>query len=144
MITTNRIITNRFKLEFSSEQANRQKECRFRRLDSRIQTSEFCLWKIFIFQIQTSESLISDVWICCLGFVCLFCLVFPNLVDACWFPFVIITYNRLWWHFLRDFWEYPFRWIQYRFHWILFTFSNVNLSDWLFLQSSLWFVTLKI
>ena len=56
---------------------------------------------------------------------------------------IVITYYRLWWHFLHDFREYPFWWIRYRFLWILFTSSNVNFYDWLFLQSILWFVTLK-
>ena len=69
-----------------NQNGNRLKSAYFRRMDSRIQTSEFCLWKIFIFQIQTSESLISDVWICCLGSICLFAWEFQ------FYRFVIIRF----------------------------------------------------
>ena len=66
---------------------------------------------------------------CCLAYFAYFAW-FSNLIDSCYFP--ICCYHlllTLMTYFLREFLEYPFRWIRYRFLWILFTSSNMNFSD---------------
>ena len=86
-----------------NQRGNRLKSAYFRRLDSRIQTSEFCLWKIFIFQIQTSESLISDVWIITILPIFLFAweFQFKSIHDD---PICCYHLLWLWWLLFRDFW----------------------------------------
>ena len=84
----------------------------------------------------------SDVWI--LDFrhlnlhsFCLFSYLLENsnLNRFVMILFVVIIYYAFDDSYLGIF-EYPFRWILYRFLWILFTSSNVNFTNWLFLQSS--------
>ena len=125
-----------------NQKGNRLKSAYFRRLKHLIQTSELCSGNFYISRFrrlnhlfQTSESAVF--------FLLAFSLENSNLNRFVMILFVVIIYYDIDDSFLGIF-EYPFRWILYRFLWILFTSSNVNFIDWLFLQSSLWFVTLKI
>ena len=125
-----------------NQKGNRLKSAYFRRLKHLIQTSELCSGNLYISRFrrlnhlfQTSESAV-------------FCLLAYSLENSNLNRFVMILFVVIIYYAFDDsylgIFEYPFRWILYRFLWILFTSSNVNFSDWLFLQYSLWFVTLKI
>ena len=56
---------------------------------------------------------------------------------------VVITYYRLWWLLSFDFSEYPFDGFDIDFYGFNSHRRMWIFGDWLFLQSFLWFVTLK-